>query len=127
MATKEKNDMFSFNAKDAFGGASTEDLNKHSHISVDLRALASEMDTLIPDADNARKHDSRNLKVIAESLKRFGQRTPIVVNRKNKVILKGNGTYTAAKMLGWKQIAVVWVDDLVRLVEIGCMGKLCRI
>lgn len=81
------------------------------HILADLQPMAEDMEILIPDPENARKHDSRNLGMIAESLVRFGQRTPLTVNRKTNYIQKGNGTYMAAKMLGWVKIAVVWTDD----------------
>ncbi len=82
-----------------------------AHILLDLQPMAVDMEILIPDPENARKHDQRNLKMIAESLSRFGQRTPLTVNRKTNFIQKGNGTYIAAKMLGWTKIAVVWTDD----------------
>ena len=36
------------------------------------------IDDLTLDPANARKHDDKNLKAIAESLKQFGQRKPIV-------------------------------------------------
>ena len=45
------------------------------------------------------------------SLEHFGQRRPIVVNRRNKQIEAGNATHEAAKRLGWESIAVVWVTD----------------
>ncbi|SRR5260370_22508795 len=81
-----------------------------SHILPELRPLARPMAELIPDPENARKHDLRNLKMIAESLMRFGQCTPLKVNKKTGYIEKGNGTYMAAKMLGWTMIAWVWSD-----------------
>lgn len=81
------------------------------HILPDLRDKAVSMEMLLIDPENARKHDQRNLKMIAESLYKFGQRTPLTVNRKTNHIQKGNGTYMAAKMLGWTMIAVVWTDD----------------
>jgi DNA modification methylase len=63
-----------------------------------------------PHKRNARKHDRRNLEAIAASLKQFGQRTPIVVWQGQ--IIKGNGTWTAAKNLGWKFLNIVRADDL---------------
>lgn len=57
------------------------------------------------DPKNARKHDQRNLDAIMASLEKFGQRKPIVVTT-DGVVLAGNGTVTAAKALGWKEIAV---------------------
>jgi ParB-like chromosome segregation protein Spo0J len=47
---------------------------------------------------------------ISESLRLFGQYRPIVVNKRTNQILKGNHTAAAAASLGWKEIAVVWVD-----------------
>jgi len=47
---------------------------------------------------------------ISESLRLFGQYRPIVVNKRNNQILKGNHTAAAAASLGWKEVAVVWVD-----------------
>jgi ParB-like chromosome segregation protein Spo0J len=65
------------------------------------------IESLNLDPNNARKHSSKNLEVIAESLKRFGQRKPIVVH--NSVVIAGNGTLAAAKMLGWDEIEVTEV------------------
>lgn len=65
--------------------------------------------TLTMDPANVRKHSERNLESIRASLNRFGQQKPIVVN-KDGVILAGNGTYAAAKSLGWKEIQVVRTD-----------------
>jgi DNA modification methylase len=61
---------------------------------------------LIPDPRNARTHDDKNLKAIAGSLEKFGQRKPIVVTT-DGVILAGNGTVAAARTLGWSLIDVV--------------------
>lgn len=81
------------------------------HILPDLRPLAVDMSGLILDPENARKHDARNIRMIAESLQMFGQRTPLTVNRFTNFIAKGNGTYMAARLLGWTVIAAVWADD----------------
>jgi len=62
------------------------------------------IDSLILDPQNARKHSKRNLDAIAASLNKFGQRKPIVVH--NGVVIAGNGTLEAAKLLGWTEIAV---------------------
>ena len=63
---------------------------------------------LIPDPNNARTHDQKNLEAIAGSLKEFGQRKPIVITKEN-MIAAGNGTVAAAKSLGWNEIEVVRV------------------
>lgn len=61
------------------------------------------------DPANVRSHPERNIKTIAASLARFGQQTPIVVDKAN-VIRKGNGTYLAAEQLGWTELDVVQTD-----------------
>jgi DNA modification methylase len=62
--------------------------------------------SVIPDPSNVRLHDDRNLDTIRGSLARFGQQKPIVVDSAG-VIRAGNGTYLAAKSLGWTTIDVV--------------------
>lgn len=84
---------------------------KIDFIATDLRSLAVPIDSLIPDPENAREHPERNLDVIRESLCRYGQRTPLVVNKRNNHIEKGNGTYATAKALGWTVIAAIFEDD----------------
>jgi ParB-like chromosome segregation protein Spo0J len=66
-----------------------------------------DLDTLSPLIGNARQGD---VGAISESLAEFGQFRPIVVNKRDRTILVGNHTWTAAKALGWKQIGVSWVD-----------------
>jgi DNA modification methylase len=81
-----------------------------SYIAESLRPLAVPIDNLHEDPANARiGHDVER---IALSLKQYGQRKPIVVNRLQQgKIEAGNGTYRAAKQLGWSHVAVVFVDD----------------
>ena len=61
------------------------------------------------DPANARKHSSRNLKAIRDSLDVFEQQKPIVVDSRG-VVIAGNGTLEAARELGWEEIAVVVTD-----------------
>lgn len=63
------------------------------------------MDQLKVLSKNARKHSDRNIEDIAQSLKNHGQQIPLIID-KDGVIRKGNGTYLAAKTLGWKTIEV---------------------
>jgi len=74
----------------------------------DLRVVKVNIDSLRLDPDNARKHSDKNLDAIAGSLKRFGQRKPIVVTGAN-IVIAGNGTLEAAKKIGWSQIVVAYV------------------
>jgi len=62
--------------------------------------------SLSPDPANPRKHSDANLAAIRGSLQRFGQQKPIVVSPEG-VILAGNGTWEAARQLGWTEIAIV--------------------
>lgn len=89
-------------------GAPAPDL---SHIIEDLRPLAVPIESLTRDPRNARVHDDRNLGSILRSLERFGQRKPVVLNRRTGSLLAGNGTLTAALGLGWTHLAAVRVDD----------------
>ncbi len=81
-----------------------------AYIAESLRPLAVPVESLHEDPANARVgHDVAR---IAASLKAYGQRKPIVANRLQKgKIEAGNGTYRAAKQLGWSHLAVVFVDD----------------
>lgn len=62
------------------------------------------VETLILLPDNPRHGD---IGAISQSLERFGQQKPIVVNS-DGVILAGNHTFQAAKALGWGEI---WVTE----------------
>ena len=76
------------------------------------------LDRLSVDPTNARDHsDPRGQAAIEESLRRFGQRKPIVVWRESPdadglVTKAGNGTLMAARALGWSEIWVSWADGL---------------
>jgi len=69
-------------------------------IAASLRPLAVPVQRIKVDPRNARKHDEDNLKSIAASLQKFGQRVPLVVNETTGLIEKGNGTFQAAQQLG---------------------------
>jgi DNA modification methylase len=64
------------------------------------------IDSVSLDPANVRRHGERNLATIKASLSRFGQQKPIVVDA-DGIVRAGNGTWTAAKALGWKEITVV--------------------
>lgn len=76
-----------------------------------LLPLAVSIDSLTPDPDNARRHTDRNLDSIAASLRAYGQRKPIVVQKQGMVVRAGNGTLDAAKRLGWSEVAAIIVDE----------------
>ena len=72
-----------------------------------MKIQSVKIDDISQDPANVRKHSERNLSAIVASLRKFGQQKPIVVNA-DGIILAGNGTYEAAKRLGWDKIDVVW-------------------
>ncbi len=82
-----------------------------SHIAADLHPLAVLVGDIAFDPRNARLHPEPNLEALKGSLAVYGQRKPIVVNRRTHHIEAGNGTLQAALLLGWTHLAVVWVDD----------------
>jgi hypothetical protein len=57
------------------------------------------LDSLTPDPHNARRHDDRNLQVIADSLRDVGAARSIVVDE-NGTILAGNATVIAVRRSG---------------------------
>ena len=55
-----------------------------------------------------------NVEAVARSLARFGQHRPAVARRKRGgrgEVIAGNHMLLAARQLGWKELAVVWVED----------------
>lgn len=65
---------------------------------------------LVIDPENSRFHGARNLNSIKESLMSFSQYCPIVIQMNSNKIIAGNGTYQAAKELGWDEIQCVEAD-----------------
>lgn len=76
-----------------------------------LRSFAIPISDLFLDTKNARKHGRANLAAIAESLSRFKQRIPIVVQKQGMIVRAGNGRVMAAKKLGWTHMAALVVDE----------------
>lgn len=66
------------------------------------------INSIFEDPKNARIHPPKNIEGIKASLVRFGQQRHLVVSIQDKTIIAGNGTFRAAKELGWKEIGVVW-------------------
>jgi DNA modification methylase len=83
-----------------------------SHIAETLRPLAVPVSELTFMIGNPRTHAAANLTAIKGSLAQFGQLEPLVVNRRPQppVVLGGNGRLQAALDLGWKYLAVSYVD-----------------
>lgn len=69
------------------------------------------IDAINIDPVNARTHSKKNIEAIKTSLSRFGQRLPIVVQKKGMVVRAGNARVIAAKDLGWSHIAAIVVNE----------------
>ena len=62
-----------------------------------------------PYENNAKKHTTKQIKQVANSIKEFGFNQPIVVDKDN-VIIVGHGRYEASKLLGLTDVPVITVD-----------------
>lgn len=84
------------------------------------RATARNLVDLVPDPENRRKHNPRNLAMVAESLQQVGAARSIVIDE-NDVILAGNGVAAAAAaaadILIHRQI--IWVKPHMVLTRSG--------
>lgn len=92
------------------GSATVASPTSLERIDPQLLPLVVPIASLVPDPDNARLHGDRNMEAICESLKRFGQKTALVVRRKDRKVAAGNGRLAAAKQLGWSKIAASFSD-----------------
>ena len=72
-----------------------------------LEDLAIDIESVGFDPSNARKHDAKNIEAIKASLSKFGQRSPIVVQKQGMIARAGNGRLEAARALGWSKIAAI--------------------
>ena len=70
-----------------------------------------EVNTLVPYAKNAKLHDEKQVENVANSIRRFGWKQPLVVDRDGVVVI-GHCRLAAAKKLGLETVPVVRADDL---------------
>ena len=84
-----------------------------------LQALIRPVEGLEFDPMNARLHPEGNIEDIKASLTRYGQRSPIVVDRATGHVMKGNGTLRAARELGWTRIAAAEQDFADQVEAVG--------
>ncbi len=77
-------------------------------ISADLLSLAVPIDSVTLHPRNPREGD---VGAIVESLRRFGQLKPIVVQASTRFVVAGNHLLRAARELGWTEVAAN-VSDL---------------
>lgn len=75
-----------------------------------MQIIEKRLDELTPYAKNPRKNDAA-VKPVMESIKKFGFKVPIVVD-KDGVIVTGHTRYKAAKNLQMETVPCVIADDL---------------
>ena len=76
-----------------------------------MQVVMKTLGEIQPYSKNAKKHDARQIKNVAESIKQYGFVQPVVVD-KNNVIVIGHCRALAAKKLGIKEVPCVCVDEL---------------
>jgi len=69
------------------------------------------VEALKPHANNARTHSNKQLRQIANSVRKFGFCNPVLIDDQ-KQIIAGHGRVAAAKLLGMKQVPTVKLSHL---------------
>ena len=76
-----------------------------------MNIINKKVKDLIPYEKNTKKHDDKQIKNVAESIKKYGFVQPIVVDKDNVVII-GHCRLLAAKRLKMTEVPCVCADDL---------------
>ena len=81
--------------------------------SIELMAktVPMKIDELLPYQRNQKDHPEEQVRNLANSLRRFGWRQPVVIDERNVIVI-GHGRVLGAKMLGLTEVPVVRADDL---------------
>lgn len=80
----------------------------------DLSIVYASIGSLRPYARNARTHATRQIKLIAESIKAFGFTNPILTDQ-NNIIVAGHGRVEAAKLIGLAKVPTVRLSRYQKL------------
>lgn len=76
-----------------------------------MQTINKRVEDLIPYTKNAKKHDEKQVETVAESIKQFGFVQPIVIDKKNVIVI-GHCRYEASKLLGLEEVPCLTVEDL---------------
>ena len=87
-----------------------------------LKIQRVDLDSLKLDPNNAREHGEENLEAIAASLKQFGQVEPLVVQKRSRQVIGGNGRL-AIKMPPKRWSPTLPVPFTVSLFPNGVHGR----
>lgn len=77
----------------------------------ELRIVYLRPEELTPYERNAKQHPPEQIEHIANSIREFGFRQPLVIDADNVVVI-GHGRLLAAKMLGLDKVPCTRADDL---------------
>lgn len=75
-----------------------------------MQIISKALQGLVPYENNPRKNDEA-VKYVAESIKQFGFKVPIIVDKDN-IIVAGHTRYKAAMQLGLDVVPCIVADDL---------------
>lgn len=67
--------------------------------------------SLVPHGQNPRQHSRRQIRQIAESIRTFGFKVPVLVDASNRLVC-GHGRVAACRLLGIEAVPAIRVDDL---------------
>ena len=79
-----------------------------------MKIIYKQVEDLQGYGNNNKIHSERQIKLIGESIKEYGFKQPIVIDRYD-VIVAGHGRVEAAKLIGMEQLPCIVADDLTEL------------
>ena len=113
MATKGKKVTDRKDDQNGNGSTLTEKQAERIRKSIELmqKTVPMKIDELLPYQRNQKDHPEEQVRNLANSLRRFGWRQPVVIDDRNVIVI-GHGRVLGAKMLGLTECPVVRADDL---------------
>ena len=69
------------------------------------------IERLKPDPNNARQHNAKQIRQIAQSIESFGFNAPLLIDRDLNVIA-GRGRLLSCKRLGWSEVPTIRLEHL---------------
>ena len=75
-----------------------------------MKIIDIRVDDLVPYEKNPRKND-KAVKYVANSIKEFGFKVPIVIDS-HMIVICGHTRLKAVKKLGWETVPCIVADDL---------------
>lgn len=76
-----------------------------------LKIVYKHVDEIIPYVNNPRKISQNAIDKVASSIKNFGFKVPIIIDKNNEIVA-GHNRILAAKKLGMEEVPCIVVEDL---------------